>query len=322
MKTKFVVLLALLAVFSAALAFVLLREVNREEATLARSVSGVVDLDPKLAASGLADVVRTDRLVLILVHPQTQRPVALRFVTPLVPPQTIQIGQADAREAGELKGPYLVVAITDKDGEIFKVTPGEVYGRTAAPVALGTEKLPLVLSEPFRGSLFNVAGAEPANMEGLSGSMPGMAMGGAKPPGAAAPTPGGAPGAAPKVPMMAGEGDADPRYSIAGTITVAKAMQAGVAPSDRLVILLFDTEQPRPVSFKIIPHTLLPQRFTITLPPDARATAKKGYSLRILTDKDNNPFGAAPGEVVGRSSQPIPLGTADVTFVLDQPYTR
>jgi hypothetical protein len=319
MKTKLLVLLALLVVFIAALAYVLLREVTREEATLAQSISGVVDLDGKLAASGAADVVRTDRLVLMLVDPQTQRPVALRFVTPLVPPQTIRIGQADAREAGELKGPYLVVAITDKDGEIFKVTPGEVYGRTPAPVALGTEKLQLVLNEPFRGSLFNEAGAAAPGMEGLSGSMPGMAMGGPNPP-AAGSAPGGSSGAGPMGP--AGEGDADPRYSIAGTITVSKALAAGVAPSDRLVILLFDPQQDRPVSFKIIPHTLLPQRFTITLPPDARATAKQAYSLRILTDKNNDPFGAAPGEVIGRSSQPIPLGTADVNFVLDQPYTR
>jgi len=334
MKTKTLVLLGLLAVFIAALAFALLREVNREEATLATSISGVVELDGRLVANGQADVVRTDRLVLMLVDPQTQRPVALRFETPLVPPQTIRIGQADAREAGELKGPYLVVGITDKDGEIFKVTPGEVYGRTPAPVKLGTEKLQLLLNEPFRGSLFNEAGVGP--MAGAG--MPGGGMGGAAPPmvggaaggtagGAAGGTAGGAPGGAPggagpMGPLMAAEGDADPRYSIAGTITVSAALQANVAPTDHLVILMFDPELARPVSFKIIPHTLLPQRFTITLPPDARASAKKGYNLRILTDKNDSPFQSAPGEVIGRSSQPVPLGTADLNFVLDQPYTR
>ena len=120
-----------------------------------------------------------------------------------------------------------------------------------------------------------------------------------------------------------GTSDADPEFSISGSITVSKALESKVAPSDRLIILLFDPQQPRPVAFKIIPHTLLPQHFTITVPPEARGDQlRKAYSLRILTDKDENPFGAADGEVVGRSAQPIPLGTKDVDFVLDQPYVR
>ena len=127
--------------------------------------------------------------------------------------------------------------------------------------------------------------------------------------------------------MMAGPrgspSDADPTYSISGTIRVSQALQGDVAPSDHLIILLFDPENPRPVSFKIIPHALLPQAFTITLPENARAHLRKeGYNLHVLTDKDNNPFGAVPGEVVGRSSKPIPLGTTDLNFVLDQPYQR
>jgi hypothetical protein len=121
---------------------------------------------------------------------------------------------------------------------------------------------------------------------------------------------------------MGGSDDADPRYSIAGTITVSPALQKDVNSADRLIIMLFDPQQARPAAFKIIPHTLLPQRFTITLPADARGDVREGYSLRILTDKDDNPFGSAPGEVIGRSEQPIPLGTLDLNFVLDQPYTR
>jgi hypothetical protein len=314
MKTKTLVLIGLIVVFAVAIGLALLREVRREESTLAQSISGTVDLDPQLAASGQADVMRTDRLVLMLVDPQTQRPVALKFITPLVPPQTIRIGEADAENGAALKGPYLVVGITDKDGEIFKVTPGEVYGRSAQPVALGTKEFHLTLSEPFQGSLLNAPMA--AGAPGAGGAMGGPSAGGA--PMAGAPMAGG--------PMQAGPLDSpeqgDPKYSIAGTITVSKALAADVQPSDHIVILLFDPDNPRPVSFKIIPHALLPQRFTITLPEGARAGAKKGYNLHVLTDKDNNPFGAAPGEVVGRSSKPIPLGTTDLKFVLDQPYTR
>ena len=49
---------------------------------------------------------------------------------------------------------------------------------------------------------------------------------------------------------------------------------------------------------------------------------KGPYSLRILTDKNNQPFEPSPGEVVGRSQTLIPLGTHNLQFVLDQPYTR
>jgi hypothetical protein len=341
MKTRTVVLLVLVVVFAAAIAYSLRREVRREEATLATSISGVVDLTPQLLASGQADVVRTDRLVLMLVDPQTQRPVALRFVSPLVPPQTIRIGQEDARDGAQLKGAYLVVGITDKDGEIFKITPGEVYGRSPQPVALGSEEYTLLLTEPFRGSLFNEAGAPATVVEGMgrgpygggTGGSSGGGMGGGAP-AAGPPMQGGPMQGGPMAggPMAGGpiseragplgEPEGDPAFSIAGTITVAKALAGSVEPSDRLIILMFDPQQARPVAFKIIPHTLLPQRFTITLPPDARPGNKDGYSLRILTDKDDNPFGAAPGEVVGRSAKLVPLGTTGLHFQLDSPYTR
>ena len=65
----------------------------------------------------------------------------------------------------------------------------------------------------------------------------------------------------------------------------------------------------------------LPQAFSISVPPALADSARgKTFSLRILTDKNQNPFDAAPGEVVGRSL--VPLGTRDVEMVLDAPYTR
>jgi hypothetical protein len=321
MRTKTLVIVGLIVVFAAAIAWALLREVHREEATLSTSISGVVEVAPQLMITGQADVVRTDRLVLLLVDPGTRQPVALHFVTPLVPPQTIRIGQSEARDT-KLSGPYLVVGITDKDGEIFKVTPGEIYGRSPQPVALGTEEYRLLLTEPFRGSLFNEAGGSGGMPGPMAGAPPagGYGAGGAPPGG---PVAGGPMGNAPmRAGPLDGTSDADPKFSIAGTITVSATLQGKVEPSDRLIILLFDPQRPQPVAFKIIPHTLLPQRFTITVPPEARAELREGYSLRVLTDKDNNPFGAAEGEVVGRSARPIALGTTDVEFVLDQPYVR
>lgn len=289
LRKKTAILLGLLVVFVLAIAFALWREVEREAAELRNSVSGRVEVDSRLYARGVADIVRTDRLALLLVDPESREPVAVRFISPLVPPQTIRVGQADAGAGAPLEGPYLVVGITDKDGEMFRRTPGEVYGRTDEPVALGTEELTLTLDEPFRGGLFNGAGDGAAE-----GRMAGRA----------------------------GEGSADPGFSVQGTITVSPQYEDRVAESDRLVVLLFDPSQGRPVAFRIYSHARLPREFSVTLPPQARAAAEDAYELRVVTDKDDNPFGAAEGELVGRSEEPVPLGTTDLRFELDQPYRR
>ena len=297
MKTKTYVIIGLIILFAIGTSWALLREIGREERRLKSSISGVAEVTRAVLASG-GDIVRTDRLVLLLVDPKTRRPVALRTESPLVPPMTIRIGQEDVRDGRKLSGAYLVVGITDKDGEIFRVTPGEVYGRSAGPVALGTETFKLLLDQPYRGGLFNETGPTAASAP--------SAPAGRQPQGR---TP------------MAGI-SADPRFSISGTITVSKALASSIQPSDRLIILMFDPDTPRPVGFKIIPHALLPQRFTVTLQPEARGALKPAYGLRILTDKDNNPFGSTEGEVIGRSGRPIALGTTGLNFVLDQKYVR
>jgi hypothetical protein len=289
-----------LAALAALVGGALWRELRRDDEQRAQSVFGVVEVASGLLASGAADIVRTDRVALFLLDPASGEPVALKFESPLVPPQNFQIGQPDALGGKPLSGEYDLIGITDKDGEVFRVTPGEVYGRGTVRVKLGMTQVRLVLDQPFRGSLSN--SGQPAG--GLAG---GTADGGA----------GGMEGAGPNA---APEGGEDPRRTIAGVVRVAPALAGSVAPADRLVVLLFDPEAGRPVATKIVPHVLLPQRFSISLPPGA--PVKAGYSLRILTDKNNSPFEPAPGEVVGRSAQPIPPGTRDVDFVLDQPYTR
>jgi hypothetical protein len=285
MKPKTLVILSAIAAFAAAMAYALLRELEREQGSLIQSISGTVEVKPELFAQGVADIVKTDRLALILVDPATGRPVALRFESPLVPPQTIRIGQVDARDGNLLAGAYLLVGITDKDGEVFKVTSGEVYGRLAEPVKLGTAQVRLVLDQPFRGSLMNEpSGASPR---------PGPAMSSDPP---------------------------DPGRTISGTVHAAPDLALNVAPEDHLIIMLFDPEAARPAAIKVIPHAILPQAFSISLPPGV--LAKAGYSLRIITDKDGSPFNAASGELAGRSAVLIPLGARDVIFVLDQPYER
>ena len=309
MKPKTVVITAIIVLFLVGTLYALLREFNREEAEVGRSISGIVEVEPSLYAQGVADIVRTDRIVLFLIDPASGQPVAMATDTPLVPPQNIRIGEMHGRTGEPLEGPYLVVGITDKDGEIFKVSPGEVYGITPQPVALGTEGLRLVLTQPFRGSLTNQPG--PAMATAPMGPPTGSGGGG---------TPGGM--GAPAQARPLDSAPPDPKFSVQGTINVAQALKSNVTPQDRLIIMLFDPQMRRPVAFKIIPHIMLPQKFSVTLPPEAQATAQKAYDLRVFTDKNNSPFEPAPGELAGRSQTPIPLGTVNLDFTLDQPYTR
>ncbi len=305
MKPRSLLIVLLIVVFVLGLGYALMREVGREEAELARSISGVVEVAPALYARGAADLVRTDRLVLALVDPQSREPLALKFISPLSPPQTFVIGQQNVRGEAQLPGSLLLVAITDKDGEIFKVTPGEVYGLFAGPLALGTEQVRLVLDQPFRGGLFNGAGKKQARA-GRS-STPGA-------PGRTrrvAPSRGGSPPSA---------RERGAKRGVRGVVRVAPGLEGGIDPADRLVIRLVDPQTGRPVASKIVPHLFPPQRFSIGLPPGVAANADNRYGLTILTDKDNDPANAVAGEIVGHSKAPILLGTSGLDFLLDQPY--
>lgn len=275
-------------IFVGGIAYALQRELAREELIIQSSISGVVEIDPELYRRGLADIVKTDRLVLLLVDPQSGEVRALGTESPFVPPQTIIVGQRDARSP--LAGSYLVVGISDKDGEIFRVVRGEVYGRSAEPIALGSERFRLVLNQPYRGGLFN--GQFPA-------------------------------GLVKKPPVDSGNGSAaGPSAKIEGTIRVAPGLAGQVAPHDRVVLLVFSSDQRRPVATRIYPRATLPLPFSIDISAQAVASSPGGFYLRVLTDKDNNPVNAVPGEIIGRSTTPVPAGSTGVTLEMNEPYIR
>jgi hypothetical protein len=239
-------------------------------------------------------------VALLLVDVDTRQPVAMKFESPLVPPMNFHIGQDDARTGQPLSGRYELIAITDKDGEVFRTVPGELYGRAPKAVALGDQDVVVTLTQPFRGTLFNdVEG-------GAAGTVPAASAPG--------PLAAGAPG------PLAAEASAPPERTISGTVRADPKLAPSVGPGDRLIVMLFDPEAGRPAAIRIVPQARLPQPFSISLPPGQ--PLKAGYSLRILTDKDGQPFAAAPGEIVGRSAGLVAPGTQGLDFVLDQPYTR
>ncbi len=111
--------------------------------------------------------------------------------------------------------------------------------------------------------------------------------------------------------------------SIQGTISVAPELQSSVEATDRVIVMLFDPNKGRPAAIKIIPHFHAPQKFSIGASDAMPGQQLQGaYSLRILTDKNNQPFQSVEGEIVGRSQELVPLGTQGLQFILDQPYIR
>ena len=114
-----------------------------------------------------------------------------------------------------------------------------------------------------------------------------------------------------------------PEDSIQGIVRVSSDLLKQVSPTDKLIIMLFDPSQGRPVAFKFVESPSFPMEFQIG-PSNAMGTTDLvgPYSLRILTDKDDQPFQAAEGELIGRSKDMVPLGTSNLDFVLDSPYVR
>ena len=111
--------------------------------------------------------------------------------------------------------------------------------------------------------------------------------------------------------------------SISGTVYVSPLLSDKVDLSDRLVIMLFDKNQGRPVAFNIISNFKVPQKFSIGQINAMEGQVLNGkYSLRILTDKNNKPFQSSIGELIGRSKELIPLGTENLKFELDEEYRR
>jgi hypothetical protein len=286
MKRRTRVVLALILGFSFLVGAALWREFARDAEQIQHSISGRLDVDGALLSAGGADLARTDRVALILVDPKTRKTVALKFESPLVPPMNFQIGLQDVRDGQSLTGHYDLIAITDKDGEVFHAVPGEAYGRAGQPVALGDRQVEVLLSQPFRGTLSNEASGSPSSAP----------------------------------PVLASDDNGPPGRSVSGTVRASKELAGKVSPGDRLVVMLFDPESGQPAAVSVVALNALPQRFKISIPTGQ--PLRNGYSLRILTDKDGSPFGAAPGEIVGRSSGLVPPGTADLDFVMDQLYAR
>ena len=123
--------------------------------------------------------------------------------------------------------------------------------------------------------------------------------------------------------LQANSPPVDKATSIQGIVNVTPELKDLTQKGDQLVIFLFDPKLGRPVAFRKIPYTGFPQPFQIGQPHAMPGQTLQGeYSLRIVTDKNNQPFQSAQGEIIGRSKTLIALGTENLQFLLDQYYQK
>lgn len=237
----------------------------------------------KLAPGIGAGIVKTDNAFILLFDPKTLQPVAVSRPEVFVPPLTFHIGQINALEGvPPLYGAYRLLVVTDKDGNLERPSGSEYIGDLTPPIQLGTEAFEYVLNKPFEGLPRELMQQRP----------------------------------------KASAAD-DPKTTISGTYSVAPALAANVSSSDRVIIMLFDPQKGRPVAIKTVDQFQDGQSFSIGQ-SDAMPgqTLSGSYSLRIITDKNNQPFASVDGEVVARSQTLIEAGTQGIQMVMDSAYQR
>ncbi|MGH6895391.1 MAG: hypothetical protein ACREJ5_02420 [Geminicoccaceae bacterium] len=118
----------------------------------------------------------------------------------------------------------------------------------------------------------------------------------------------------------AARADDRPMRSISGTLTVAPDLARHVGPDDRLIIKLY-----RPgggveldARYQIVSRFELPLAFQAAPSIDMSGQTKfDAYVIEAFTDKNADVLRVAPGELIARTPEPVPLGTTDLRLELN-----
>jgi hypothetical protein len=103
--------------------------------------------------------------------------------------------------------------------------------------------------------------------------------------------------------------------AISGTLTVAPDLARHIGPDDRLIIKLY-----RPsggveldAKYQIVSSFELPLEFHAAPSIDMSGQTKfDAYVIEAFTDKNADVLAIAPGELIARTPEPVPLGTSDL----------
>jgi hypothetical protein len=108
--------------------------------------------------------------------------------------------------------------------------------------------------------------------------------------------------------------------TIRGTLTVAPGLAHHIAPDDRLIIKLYHPKDgvEMDARFQIVPRFELPFEFLAAPSIEMSGSTKfETYVLELFTDKDDDVLGTAPGELLARTLEPVPLGTGGLQLELN-----
>ena len=136
--------LAFLLLLIAAIWIMTARASNAVDDMAAFTIEGVIDVKPELKAK----LSPTDRLVIKLFHPKdgiemdAKYSIISNFQLPLefrVSPYIVMDGTTRHEK-------YVIEVFTDKDQDVLGIADGELLGRTAGTVELGSRDLQIILN--------------------------------------------------------------------------------------------------------------------------------------------------------------------------------
>jgi hypothetical protein len=108
--------------------------------------------------------------------------------------------------------------------------------------------------------------------------------------------------------------------AIGGTLSVAPDLAHHIGPDDRLIIKLYhpDAGVELDAKYQIVPRFELPLVFQAAPSVDMSGQTKfDAYVIEAFTDKNADVLATAPGELIVRTSAPVPLGTTDLQLELN-----
>lgn len=97
-------------------------------------------------------------------------------------------------------------------------------------------------------------------------------------------------------------------------------MAQHISQGDRLIIKLYYPGDgiERDPKFQILPDFTLPLPFRIAPTIDMSGRTKwTSYIVEVFTDKDHDVLSIVPGELIARTPELVPLGTAGVVLELN-----
>lgn len=112
----------------------------------AKSIEGTVRVRADLAQH----IGPGDRLVFKLFHPKgaSEKDIKFQIITTFTLPYDFRVSPSTDMSGRSKWRDYVVEVFTDRDGDIMSVAPGELMGRSARSVPLGSQGVVVDLENP------------------------------------------------------------------------------------------------------------------------------------------------------------------------------